>query len=195
MKKNLKQSSLFNRLNKLDINISKYYLLYKIHQSLPVNEEHLSKLPADLFTNGSLTEKSIKLIESIDDLFIINKKIKIVDLMGVDYQENLDKYIMIFPTAKLPNGKYARSDKKNIETNFKWFFSNYEYDWNTILNATELYVNEYRANNFLYMRTAMYFIRKDDGTRNVLSELANYCDRFLKAGNYIEDKHFKTKVI
>ena len=195
MKKNLKQSSLFNRLNKLDINISKYYLLYKIQQGLPVNEEHLSKLPADLFTNGSLTEKSIKLIESIDDLFIINKKIKIVDLMGVDYQENLDKYIMIFPTAKLPNGKYARSDKKNIETNFKWFFANYTYDWNIILNATDLYVNEYRANNFLYMRTAMYFIRKDDGTRNVLSELANYCDRFLKAGNYIEDKHFKTKVI
>lgn len=195
MKKNLKQASFFNKLRKLNVSISIYYLLYKLYIGESVNSEHLIKLPDSLYSNGNLTDKSINLIESIEELFATNKKIKLVDLLGDDYSEKIKTYIEIFPTAKLPNGKYARSDKKNIETNFKWFFEAYDYSWHVILGATELYVNEYRINNFKFMRTAMYFIRKDDGTRTVLSDLANYCDRFMNSGSYIEEKHFKTKVI
>ena len=195
MSKKLKQSSLFERLNHFKINIGVYNVLYKVYNREEVSEEVLKKFPESLISNGKLTEKAVKILESIDQLFIIKKNIKLDELMGPEYEKMIEAYIEIFPTAKLPNGKYARGNKKNIETNFKWFFSNYNYSWEIILAATAMYVTEFRSANYMYMRTAMYFIRKDDGTRVVLSDLADYCDKVASGENYVEPKHFKTKVI
>ena len=58
-----------------------------------------------------------------------------------------------------------------------------------------MYVAEYRAKNYLYMRTAMYFIRKDDGTRTVHSDLADYCDKIINNESYTREKYFKTKIL
>jgi hypothetical protein len=145
--------------------------------------------------DDKITEQGTNIIQSIDNLFAANKKIKLDVLMGVDYQSCIDDYINIFPTSKLPTGKYARGNKKNIETNFKWFFSEYNYSWSVIHDATQMYVQEYRAKNYLYMRTAMYFIRKDDGTRVVHSDLADYCDKIVNDECYTRDKYFKTKIL
>jgi hypothetical protein len=169
--------------------------VYQIYIGKDINEEVKSTLRAELYANGKLTDYSIRIIESIDDLFAAKKKIKLDVLMGVDYSERIDAYLELFPTAKLPNGKYARGNKKNIETNFKWFFENYNYSWGVIHEATAMYVAEYRAKNFMYMRTAMYFIRKDDGTRTVHSDLADYCDKIVNNEGYTQEKYFKTKVL
>ena len=193
--KKLKQSSLFLRLKHFKISINVYTILYKVYNHEEVDESILQKFPEALIKEGKLTDKSIKILNSIDGLFIAQKTIKVEELMGLDYQTKIEEYINIFPTQKLPNGKYARGNKGNIETNFKWFFTSYNYTWDVIHKATSLYVNEYKAENYMYMRTALYFIRKDDGTRNVLSDLANYCDRIISGDDYIEDKHFKTNVI
>jgi hypothetical protein len=115
--------------------------------------------------------------------------------MGDDYKKDISDFINSFPTTKLPNGKYARSNTKNIETNFQWFFENYEYSWETIKQATDMYVSEYRANNYLYMRTALYFIRKNDGTKTVHSDLADYCDKIKNNVSYTPQKYFKTKIL
>ena len=104
-------------------------------------------------------------------------------------------FLEVFPTNKLPSGKYARGNKKNIETNFRWFFEHYNYSWNVIIDATEMYVSEYRAKNYMYMRTAMYFIRKDDGTRTVHSTLADYCDKIVNDQSYTREKFFSTKIL
>ena len=100
----------------------------------------------------------------------------------------------MFPTQKLPSGKYARGNKKNIETNFMWFFQEYNYNWDDIMKATSLYINEYHVKNYLYMRTAMYFIKKlKDGTAE--SELANYCDIVLSEDDYIPERKIKSRVV
>jgi uncharacterized metal-binding protein len=70
----------------------------------------------------------------------------------------------------------------------------YNYDWDTILKATEKYVQEYQRQNYQYMRTAMYFIKKViDGTS--VSELANYCDIVQNNTDYIEERFIKTRVV
>ena len=197
MNKILKQASLFQKLKYYKINLKVYFLLYKAYTGSKLQTNHIQLLYTAGLMNKqfSINEQGEKIIKSIDKLFISNKNIKIEDLMGQDVEIHLDSYIKTFPTAKLPNGKYARGNKKNILTNFKWFFQNYDYDWPTILQATDQYVNEYRVNNYMYMRTALYFIRKDDGTRTVHSDLADYCEKIVNNDNFTEDKTFKTKIL
>lgn len=195
MKKRLKQVSLFNKIKSLKLTFNAYVILYKIYQKEPVEQSLLDKLPPALYSDGKLTDYSIKALESIDNLFATNKSIKIDELMGVDYKSNIDKFLKIFPSQKLPSGKYARSNAKNLEVNFKWFFQEYDYSWDTILKATDMYVQEYKVNDYNYMRTAVYFIRKDDGTRTVLSDLADYCDKIESGENYSTPQIFKTTVI
>ena len=90
-------------------------------------------------------------------------------------------------------GKYAKGKKKNIQENLMWFFQEYDYSWDTIFKATDIYLAEYFAKNYEFMRTAMYFIKKlKDGTAE--SELANYCDIALD-DLYIPERTFKKKVV
>jgi hypothetical protein len=179
MKNNLKQSSLFERLKYHKITVKQYINMYLA------------------YTKGDLNNESpeYKILKSIDDLFAPKKKLKLDDLMGPEYSSKIDMFLEIFPTSKLPSGKYARGNKKNIETNFRWFFENYNYSWEVILDATEMYVSEYRVNNYMYMRIAMYFIRKDDGTRTVHSTLADYCDKIVNDQSYTREKFFRTKIL
>jgi hypothetical protein len=195
MKKNLKQTSLFDRLKFFKVTVKEYLLIYQIYIGKDLPTAVKCTLRTELYAGDKLTDYSVRIIESVDELFVAKKKIKLDVLMGVDYSEQIDAYIECFPTAKLPNGKYARGNKKNIETNFKWFFENYNYSWNVIHAAAVMYVTEYRAKNYLYMRTAMYFIRKDDGTRTVHSDLADYCDKIVNNESYTQEKYFKTKVL
>jgi len=172
-----------------------WYVLVKLYNEDPVKEELIKKVNPSLAVDGKLTQKGIDVLTSIDELFATKKKLKSEQLMGDDYQTKIEEYLDLFPIKKLPNGKYARGDKRNVEVNFRWFFENYNYSWEVILEATDMYVKEYAQKNFLYMRTAKYFVRKDDGTRNVNSDLADYCDRYVDQGGYVEEKTFKTKVI
>jgi len=195
MKKKLKQVSLFNKIKSLKLTFNVYVILYRIYQKETVEQSLLDKLPTALYSDGKLTEYSIKALESIDALFTTNKNIKVDELMGAEYKINIEKYLKTFPSEKLPSGKYARANSKNVEVNFKWFFNEYDYSWETILKATDMYVQEYKQNNYNYMRTAVYFIRKDDGTRTVLSDLADYCNRIEDGESYSSPKIFKTTVI
>jgi len=197
MSKILKQTSLFKKLKYYKISFKLYFLLYKAYTGTDLPVHHIQILVDKGLMNNmvEVSEKGIKIIKSIEKLFISNKNIKVEDLMGPEAETHIQTYVETFPTAKLPNGKYARGNKKNILTNFKWFFQNYDYDWATILLATTKYVEEYRVNNYMYMRTALYFIRKDDGTRTVHSDLADYCEKVVNNDDFVEDNHFKTKVI
>lgn len=197
----LKQTALFNVLKKKKLTVTQYRILYKLHAK-PKNLSELAKqqirsqIPSVYINLGActLSDKGENLIKEIDMLFKPLKKLKAIDLLGENYSERIDTFIEIFPTQKLPSGKYARGNKKNIENNLVWFFTEFDYEWDTVIKATEFYVNEYHRKNFLYMRTAMYFIKKlVDGTPQ--SELANYCDRILSDDDYTEERHHKTRVV
>jgi len=93
----------------------------------------------------------------------------------------IEEYREIFPKGMLPSGQPSRVTVKELEKKFQWFFSNYKYDWETILKATRHYVEKYKQENYMYMKTSGYFISKTE--RGVLtSALATYCDMILDGG-------------
>lgn len=107
----------------------------------------------------------------------------------------VDKYLSLFPKGKLPSGKQARADKRNLKSNFEWFFKTYDYDWDTVLKATALYVDEYERKNYLYMKTSQYFISKMNPDRSRDSELANYCYSVVNDDFNVSENHFSEKVV
>ena len=158
-----------------------------------VIKHHHKDLLIYMNKNCTLNEDGIKLVKSIEPFFKTIKQLKTIELLGDDYKETIEQFLNIFPKGKLPNGKYARGNKKSIEENFKWFFQEYDFEWNTILLATQKYVDDFYSDNYKYMRTSMYFIKKlIDGT--VQSELATYCQAYLD-GDDEEKIVFKKKVV
>ena len=130
----------------------------------------------------------------LDNYFLKAKKKTNIQLMGKDFLEKISSYREIFPAKKLPSGKPARNNVKTLNESFRWFFETYDYDWDTIIDATRMYVNEYRANDYMYMQTSQYFISKQDKHRVKHSALADYCDMVID-GVDTEDDHFKEKVV
>jgi hypothetical protein len=144
-------------------------------------------------TNCTLSDKGLKLIKEVDALFKPVKKLNNIELLGSNAQDNIDIFIETFPKIKLPNTKYARGNTKGITENFMWFFQEYDFDWETILLATETYVEEFRRKNWEYMRTAMFFIRKNDKGVE-MSDLATYCE-LLDGEGIEEERTIKSNVV
>ena len=196
----LKQKTFFDKIKQKGLTVKDYYILVRLHDKPQLSDVGMQMIIINpalkpyINSDASLKESTIKWIKSLDQLFKPIKTIAKVQLLGTDAEDNIEKFLEIFPTYVLPNGKYARGNKKNIQENFVWFFQEYNYDWNVILKATETYVQEYHRKNYLYMRTAMYFIKKViDGT--AISELANYCDIVQSNTDYTPERFIKTRVV
>jgi len=184
---------LFIRLFSEGLSPNSFYVLYCIKENIvphgSVNKElECKRLQTNHWLSESfeLTEKSIIFITEIDGYFKKSKKRTSKDLMGHNFMQNIEAYVTIFPNKKLSSGKYARVPAKNLESGFRWFFDTYDYDWQTIFLATQKYVLEYESKNYDYMRTAQYFLRKQNIDKSWDSDLATYCE-FLK-DNPDEDK-------
>ena len=174
---------IFNKLTKADLTPNSFYVLYCIkNNTKPHNFVNSSlavtKLKEDgwLEENLQLTSKSIIFTVEIDGYFKKAKKKTTKDLLGDNFTNNIKTYVEIFPNRKLSSGKYARINPKNLENSFRWFFENYEYDWDMIFRATKKYIYDYSLKNYEYMRTSQYFIRKQNTDKTYDSELADYCN-------------------
>jgi hypothetical protein len=141
-----------------------------------------------------LTDKSIIFTTEIDGYFKKAKKKTSTDLLGHNFMQNIEAYVHIFPNKKLSSGKYARVPAKNLESGFRWFFENYDYDWETIFQATQKYVGEYESKNYEYMRTAQYFLRKQNVDKSWDSDLATYCE-YLKDNPDDEQVYFGELIV
>ena len=117
------------------------------------------------------------------------------DVTSSDDMDNIDRFVSIFPKGKLPSGKPARVNKKNLEVAFKWFFKSYTYDWDTILRATWYYIETYEKANYMYMKNSQYFIRKQNTDKSWDSELANYCEIIINGEDLDDTPHFSDKVV
>jgi hypothetical protein len=161
-----------------------------LHQELRTleNQEWLT-------ADKKLTPKAHSLLQQVESYFRVQKKKTTNQVLGKDYGDNIDKYLLLFPKMKLPSGKAARSDKRNCETAFKWFFENHKYSWEIILKASALYVDDYEKRNYMYMQTSQYFIRKQLADKTWGSELANWCS-VIENGDMPESiNHFTEKVV
>lgn len=174
---------LYNILFKNKLTPNQLYLLHSIREKvipsnlIQVNVE-LRKLEINnwIDVNKKLTKESIILLDEVNLFFKKTKKKTSVDILGDDFIEKITQYVELFPNKKLSSGKYARVNVKNLETTFKWFFENYNYDWDTILNATVMYINDFATKNYEFMRTSQYFIRKQNIDKTFDSDLATYCE-------------------
>jgi len=194
-------TEIFNRLVKENITPNAYYVLHCIKDKIVpqkfINKElQVEKLKRDnwLNENLTLTPKSIIFIEELNGFFKKSKKKTSQILLGQDFIDKIQEYVEIFPNRKLSSGKYARVHAKNLEVSFRWFFENYDYEWQAILSATEKYVDEYSIRNYEYMRTAQYFIRKQSIDKSFESDLATYCD-LINNSSEEDTFYFKDNVV
>lgn len=195
---------IFNKLVKVGLTPNQLYLLWckksnivpTISISIGLELKRLEGDWIDL-SNKKLTPKSIALLQEFDTYFKASKKKTSQQILGEDFSSKIDEYLNIFPKFKLPSGKHARSDKKNLENNFRWFFDNHTYTWEVVLQATKMYVDEYERQGYKYMRTSQYFIRKQNPIeKSFESELANYCEVYLSgSSDTYSDNHFSERVV
>jgi hypothetical protein len=174
---------IFNKLIEKELTPNSFYVLYSIYNNVKPNKYvnsslEVTKLKQEgwLEENLQLTSKSIIFTVEIDGYFKKAKKKTTKDLLGDNFTNNIKTYVEIFPNRKLSSGKYARVNPKNLENSFRWFFENYEYDWDMIFKATKKYIYDYSLKNYEYMRTSQYFIRKQNIDKTCDSELADYCN-------------------
>jgi len=194
-------NEIFNKLIKEKITPNSLYVLYCIKNKLSVNDLinsslEIKRLQADnwLQEDLSLSGKSIIFMEELNSYFRKSKKKTSKNLMGDNFDVKIKLYNSLFPAKKLGSGKYARTNIKNLESGFRWFFENYDYSWDTIIKATATYVEEYSLKNYEYMRTSQYFIRKQNLDKSFESDLATYCD-MLQYGDEPLDDVFREKIV
>jgi len=192
---------IFNRLITSELMPNTYYVLHclkeKVIPNKFVNKElEISRLKAGNWLSEDLvlTAKSLIFIDEINSFFKKTKKKTVSQLMGDSYIDKINLYLEIFPNRKLNSGKPARVNPKNLEAGFKWFFETYDYDWETILRATENYVSEYEMKRFEYMRNSQYFIRKQNLDKSFESDLATYCE-LVKSGADEQPVYFKDNIV
>ena len=194
---------MFNIMLNKDLTPNQFYLLYCMHENIASQNINMHQELRILLNNKWISEnngsykleaKAYTLLEQVNSFFSIQKKKTSNQLMGKSYEQNIEQYLLLFPKIKLPSGKAARTDKKNCETAFKWFFENHDYNWETILKATAMYVDEYERKNYMYMQTSQYFICKQQSDKTWGSELANWCAS-ADSGEMNSDDHFSEKVV
>jgi hypothetical protein len=185
---------LFDELSKSGITPNGFYILWCIYYK---EKPYLQKINLELrslVASGYLHEDYIVTVKGISLLALGENQITTAPIVS-NNDENYDKFLSIFPKGKLPSGKPARVNKKNIEESFKWFFKNYTYDWDTILRATWYYIETYEKANYMYMKNSQYFIRKQNTDKSWDSELANYCEIIINGEDEDTSAHFSDNVV
>ena len=192
---------IFDRLIIEGLSPNSFYILHCIHNKITPNKLvssslEVTKLKAGgyLKENLELTNNSLNFIQEVESYFKKSKKKTSSTLMGDEFLSKITIYNEIFPNKKLSSGKYARVNVKTLENSFRWFFDNYAYSWETILKATDKYVDEYSVRRYEYMRTSQYFVRKQNTDKTWDSELATYCD-LIENGYDEETNYFKETVV
>lgn len=192
---------LFEKLIREQITPNSFYVLYSLFKKTKPTDIVNSNLEITrlknagwLGSNLEITDKSIIFIEEISGYFRKSKKKSAQIIMGPDFMNNITSYNLLFPNKKLPSGSYARVNAKNLEAGFRWFFENYNYDWETIFSATRKYVNEYSENGFDYMSNSQYFVRKQSLDKTFESKLANYCEMIINNVDH-DSPRFKERYV
>ena len=192
----LQQMEMFNEMTSAGLTPNQYYLLCCMRDSVTPLKMNMHLELRNLKQNkwikedNSLSPEAISLIDKIEKLFKIQKRKTNSQLMTKEFKENILKYKEMFPNIKLPSGKAARAANGNLEKNFRWFFENYDFKWPIIFQATIKYINEHQDQNWKYMRTSQYFIRKDN-----LSDLADYCEMVVSGGDEEERPRYTTQKV
>lgn len=184
--------NLFNLILKDGLTPNGLYFLMALVENRGVNTEminyHAEKRileTSNFIVNNKITDDAFKLIEKYKNL-IKNSKLKTAQKTTKNDINNIEIYREMFPKGMLPSGSPARCTAKELEKRFSWFFDNFEYNWETVLKATKKYIDKYKNEDFLYMKTSAYFIMKLEKGM-VTSTLATYCQMILESPSLDEE--------
>lgn len=199
----LKQMEIFDKITQHRLSPNQYYVLCSMRDSVSPLITNLHLELRALRSQGwiteeeppKLTKESLILIEQIEKFFVVGKKKTNIQIMGVDFKEKLKEYNELFPNIRLPSGSAARSAVRNLEERFRWFFESNDYKWETIIQATKVYVSEYQSKNWKFMRNSHYFIKKQEKDGTTVSDLANYCAIIESGGEIDSTPSFEQKVV
>ena len=193
-----------NKILKYEITPNQCLLLFAIKERVTPSsyeKKDLIKLYEIGYINKDAKEKfkvsteGVKVIRSLSSYFERQKKKTAAQIMGKNYADNVKNYREIFPARKLPSGVPARNNIKILTENFRWFFTEFEYTWEEVIEATKHYVNEFRLKDYRYMQNSQFFISKQDKHKVKTSKLADYCDLIKDGVDPEEDFHFKERVV
>lgn len=123
-------------------------------------------------TSVSITEKGSSIIHKYEEV-VKTKKVLIEDSSDIDTfcEEQYNK----FPEKVKTGGYLVRSGLTAFKLKLKKFMTvNKNYTRETISRAFDLYIQEKRKTAWTYMKTASYFVSKDNE-----SVLASYCESTL----------------
>lgn len=123
-------------------------------------------------TSVSITEKGSSIIHKYEEV-VKTKKVLIEDSSDIDTfcEEQYNK----FPEKVKTGGYLVRSGLTAFKLKLKKFMTvNKNYTRETISRAFDLYIQEKRKTAWTYMKTASYFVSKDNE-----SVLASYCESAL----------------
>jgi hypothetical protein len=192
---------LFSKILQQGLTPNAVYVLYCIKEKVKCSDSvnfslEVVKLKSGnyLTENLELSGNSLKFIQEIEGYFKKSKKKTSKTLMGDEFLENIKTYNECFPATKLPSGVYARVNVKSLENAFRWFFEEFDYSWDIVIQATEKYVEEYSINRYNYMRNSQYFVRKQNTDKTWDSNLATYCD-MISQDDYEAPVFFKEKIV
>lgn len=136
---------------------------------------------------GVLTQKAVNILDEFEVYQTkISKKVS-TEILGENFEQNIKEYREIFPTGKLPSGKFARQSIQELRDKFIKFFKMYpQFDWATILDATDHYVQStlHDEHKRKYMICSSYFILKTEKDEKK-SALADYCQEILDNPEFI----------
>lgn len=127
--------------------------------------------------NNVITEKGEQILQQVSEKFFtetVNTEKQNVNT------ENVKKYLEMFPKGFRKDGsKIAyRAPLRELEARFKWFFKMYpEYDWDLVLQTTEIYMDMFESGSqdYKYLACSHYFIKKGAGA-DTKSTLAMLCE-------------------
>lgn len=186
----------YDILDELDVTPNAFHILWCIAskrrpKSVNAHTELRNLVAAKLLDDKyAITEDGKAILDKVSTVF----KTEIIEQKPVITDDFIGQYLQLFPKGKLPSGKSARVNRRDIERAFKWFFQNYDYSWDTILKATAYYVDSYEKQKFMYMRNSQYFIGKTNPDKTKDSDLASYCEIILNGG-YEEETTLSEKVV
>jgi hypothetical protein len=123
-----------------------------------------------------ITDKGLHVIREAEQLLGKLKRVRKTELPFSEWEEQIVKYNDMFPKGKKQGSSVTfKTNPKELFERFKWFFREYpEYTWGDVLTATEMYIKVYEeANDFTYMQTSKYFVKKEDKSKTTTSSLAS----------------------
>ena len=142
-----------------------------------------------------LTAQGLELLKKVDELY--QKQLpsetpapakKKKQNRFEEWKQNIELYNNHFPRGKKQGSSVSfRTPPKELYERFEWFFEEYpEYSWEDVLYATEKYAEEFdKTQDYQYMQSSKYFIKKEDKNKTVTSTLATMCYNIAE-GNHTD---------